>query len=252
MMPLPNIFKWYFVNCQSLSSSLKSHHLTVYNRFLIRSKCRFINRLALCWIMFLFPISIIWFQNVTAATFSEMINSVAAVAFHHLAKSLFTCIPTRLLSHRSMLRIYVALSVLIYWVSVTFAWVFKFFNCILYNYISKELKFQFQPTLTAVLVNHTQTFDREYIDFNITPTSTGSHDVYINIRKSLPNVVSKVAVNFETKPNEYGYQFINKTFSTCKFYSSKKTEPLLQILYQVAVENPSVLLPRRCPIKSVG
>lgn len=120
-------------------------------------------------------------------------------------------------------------------------------------FINKKFnkKTHFQPTLTAVLINNTQTFDREYIEYNITPTSTGRHDVYINVRKSNMNLVSKVALSFETKPHEYGYQFINKTFSTCKFYNSKRTEPLLQILYQAAMENPSVLLPRKCPIRAV-
>lgn len=62
---------------------------------------------------------------------------------------------------------------------------------------------------------------------------------------------TKIAVDFETNPDEYGIQFMNKTFDTCKFFSSKRFEPLIQILYNVALDNPSVLLPRRCPIKPV-
>lgn len=147
-----------------------------------------------------------------------------------------------------------SLSVLIYCTSVTYTWVNKkktFYNLKMFFNKSDVIECQFQPILKAVLVNHTQTFDADYISYNITPTRAGTHDVYVHIRKSNMNLFTKVAVNFETNPNEYGYQFMNKTFSTCKFYNSKRFEPLLQILYRVAVENPSVLLPRRCPIKSV-
>lgn len=111
--------------------------------------------------------------------------------------------------------------------------------------------FKSQPTLKVALVNHTETFDIDYIGYNITPTKSGSHDIYIHIRKSIMKLFTKVAVDFETKPNEYGIHFMNKTFNTCKFYNSKRVEPLLQVLYNVALENPSVLLPRRCPIKPV-
>ncbi|KAJ6633720.1 hypothetical protein Bhyg_16025 [Pseudolycoriella hygida] len=61
---------------------------------------------------------------------------------------------------------------------------------------------------------------------------------------------TQVIVDFETNPKEYGLQFMNKTFDTCRFYNSKRFEPFLQILYNVALENESVLLPRRCPVKT--
>lgn len=101
------------------------------------------------------------------------------------------------------------------------------------------------------MVNHTQVFDTEFIDYNITPTKSGNHDVYINIRKNNMKLFTKIVLDFETTPNDYGIQFMNKTFDTCKFYNSNRFEPLLHVIYNAVLDNPSVYLPRRCPIKPV-
>lgn len=110
---------------------------------------------------------------------------------------------------------------------------------------------ELQPTLKAVLVNHTQIFDPDYIEYNITATKAGVHDVYINIRRSNMKLFANSIIDFETKKDEYGIHFMNKTFDVCKFLNSRRYEPLLQLLYDVVLENPTSLLPRRCPIKTV-
>ncbi|KAJ6642235.1 Pyrethroid hydrolase Ces2a [Pseudolycoriella hygida] len=100
------------------------------------------------------------------------------------------------------------------------------------------------PTLQVTILNHTQTSDSKYVQYDMVPSNvSGAYDVFLNVFKENLKILVKLGVYFEN------IEFMNKTINLCKVAKSKSDEPLLKLIFKVLTENPKARVPTECPIK---